>query len=330
MTKVVGAFLLVRISPRPRVTVMPTDQQVAQTVLMVRPAAFDSNPQTAFSNYFQISSEAAGHLHEAAQREFDSAVQVLRRGGVNVVQLQDAGPPHKPDALFPNNWLTTHADGTVVLYPMLAPNRRAERRPDLLELLRVSGFSVSRIEDLTHWEASDAFLEGTGSLVLDRVHRLAYACRSPRTSIEVLESFAVRLKYRCIAFDAVDQCDRPIYHTNVMLSVGCRFAAVCLECIASSQVDAVRNQLLSTGHEIIELSLDQVRAFAGNMLELATTRDNCVALSDSAANSLTSRQRGRLGRLAGRLLTADLRTIERYGGGSFRCMLAEIHLPRVH
>lgn len=304
------------------------EQQTACTVLMVRPAAFVANDQTASSNHFQTNSAPTADLNRRARTEFDGASAALRDAGVDVVVLHDTPEPAKPDAVFPNNWLSTHADGTVVLYPMLAPNRRPERRHDALEHLRSSGFCIRDVVDLSRFELTGDYLEGTGSLVLDRVNRIAYACRSPRTTEAVLEEFASRMNYRTVLFDATDERGRRIYHTNVLLSVGRQFAAVCFECMSAADAERVQHQLRATKHTIIALTLAQLAAFAGNILELATSAGFCVAMSSTAKRALTAGQRSLLEELSGPIVAADIPTIERHGGGSMRCMLAEIHLPR--
>ncbi|MET0657147.1 MAG: citrulline utilization hydrolase CtlX [Steroidobacteraceae bacterium] len=304
------------------------ERQTASTVLMVRPAAFCTNEQTASSNHFQSNSHPNGSLIRQAQYEFDKAVLALQQARVEVLVLQDTAEPQKPDAIFPNNWLSTHADGTAVLYPMLAPNRRMERRLDAFAYLRAAGFRVDDIVDLTGNEAHGNYLEGTGSLVLDRVSRTAYACRSPRTSESVLREFASRMNYRVVLFDALDQARRPIYHTNVILAVGRRFAAGCFDCLSAPDAARLKQDLSSTGHSIIELSFSQITAFAGNMLELATATGHCIAMSEQARRALNPEQTSLLEQLGGPLVAADISSIEHCGGGSMRCMLAEIHLPR--
>jgi len=313
------------------------ENQTTSQVLMIRPAAFGANAQTAASNTFQRAVPAAAGI-EAARRsvqsaaleEFDRLTETLTRAGVKVHVFEDGAEPQTPDAIFPNNWFSTHADGTAALYPMLAPNRRLERREDILQSLsRQAGFHISRVVDFTRHEAEEKFLEGTGSLVLDRVHRIAYACLSPRTDIEVLGDFAQRLDYEVVAFSAADRSGVPIYHTNVLMCVGDKFATICAAAIGEEERAEVLDTLRLTGHEIIELSMDQLYAFAGNMLELSTvTGGKAIALSAAAAAALTAAQRRRLEACSGPLLTADIPTIERCGGGSVRCMLAEIHLPR--
>jgi hypothetical protein len=306
------------------------EQQCAADVLMIRPATFCANLQTAESNRFQNISAQYSSAQAAAVAEFELLADALRSAGVRVHVFDDTFEPVTPDALFPNNWVSFHADGSVVLYPMLAPNRRLERRLDILESLsRECHFHTRSVIDLTHREAEAEYLEGTGSMVLDRVNRIAYACLSPRTHLDALAEFAQLLNYRVVAFDAVDRNGVPIYHTNVLMSVGSSFAVVCTDAIRVDQRGAVIESLVATGHKLIDLSFDQMNQFAGNILELSTADGrHLVALSQRAAIALLPEQRAQLETLSGPLLTASIPTIETLGGGSVRCMLAEIHLPR--
>jgi hypothetical protein len=306
------------------------ERQSAGAVLMVRPARFACNPQTAPSNAFQAqpgvgAEEAQGN----ALREFHALSEALARAGVQVLIAPDSDEPPKPDAIFPNNWVSFHHDGTVALYPMLAVNRRWERRDEVLEhVVREGGFRVSRTVDLTHRESEEKYLEGTGSIVLDRVHRVAYAGVSPRTDLDVLGEFAQLLDYDLLTFDAVDGAGRAIYHTNVLMAIGSGFAVLCGDSIANPQHrSAVLAKLRATGHEIVEITLAQMMQFAGNVLELATPRGNLIALSTTAWRSLETAQRRALESHAA-IIPADIPTIERIGGGGVRCMLAEIHLPK--
>ena len=260
--------------------------------------------------------------------EFDGLVESLRAAGIQVQVINDTPEPHTPDSIFPNNWVSFHADGSVVLYPMMALNRRDERRMDVLEQLSAQGLKISQVIDLSHHEQSGKFLEGTGSMVLDRVNHIAYACVSPRTDLDVLGEFAQRLDYELVSFNAADASGVPVYHTNVLMCVGSRFAAVCAEVIAEQERAAVLHALRQSGHEVIELTAAQMHAFAGNMLELKTAGGElCVAMSQSAYDALTNDQRARLKYLGGSLIVAPIPTIEKEGGGSVRCMLAEIFLP---
>lgn len=304
-----------------------TERQSAASVLMVRPLGFGSNPQTRASNSFQ-SDAPAPDAQRSAIAEFDDVVAALRSADVEVVAVDDTPTPHTPDAIFPNNWFTTHADGTVVLYPMCAPNRRAERRFDLLERLRDCGFVYSRLVDLSAHELEGRYLEGTGSLVLDRIHRTAYACISPRTDSSVLDLWSQELGYRTFAFEAVDTQGRAIYHTNVMLAVGSRWAVVCSESVK----DGLRRQQLIEAlargdRSLIEIDLEQMAGFAGNILELRCSDGGTViAMSAQAHAALRDEQRAVL-QLHGRIVAVPVPTIEAVGGGSVRCMLAELFLP---
>jgi hypothetical protein len=245
------------------------------------------------------------------------------------VRFDDTEEPHTPDAIFPNNWVSFHADGTVVLYPMEAENRRTERRPDIIDsLANEYGFQVREIVDFTHHEQNGHFLEGTGSLVLDRVNRIAYACLSSRTHLDALGEFAQRMDYEVVAFEAVDKTGAPIYHTNVLMNVGEELAVICAEAIPrEDQREAVIQSLEGTGHEVIRLSFDQMHAFAGNMLELrSSSGQRVIAMSEQARDSLTESQLEKISAYA-QVISAPIESIESSAGGSVRCMLAEIHLP---
>lgn len=305
-----------------------TERQCADAVLMIRPACFGANPETADSNRFQQGGAAAGAA-EAARREFDGLVTRLRGAGVEVQVAEDTPEPAKPDACFPNNWVSFHADGSVVLYPMMAPSRRAERREAPIEQLRAAGFRVTRTIDLSPLEARGEFLEGTGSLVLDRCHRIAYACRSPRTTAVALAEFSARLGYRIVAFDAHGPDGRPAYHTNVLMAIGEGFAVVCAAAIAEAgDRSRVLDELASTGHEPVEIGVAEMHGFAGNLLALRTTSGRAlIVLSDRGWSSLSPETRRRLER-HGKIVTTPIPTIERHGGGSVRCMIAEVFLPR--
>jgi hypothetical protein len=299
---------------------------------MVRPASFGFNLQTAASNTFQQNPTEAAETdtQRLALEEFDGVAKALHRAGVDVLVAPDTALPPKPDAIFPNNWVSFHFDGTVTLYPMLAPNRRWERREEVLErVVREGGYRVLRTFDLTHREAEGKFLEGTGSLVLDRPHRVAYASLSPRTDLDVLGEFAQLLDYELVTFEGRDSTNEPVYHTNVVMAIGTRFAVVCGEAIVeSTRRDAVFNKLRAAGHDIVDISLRQMLNFAGNVLELAPTAGgHVIALSTTAWRSLEAAQR-RILESHAEVMPVSIPTIERVGGGGVRCMLAEIHLPR--
>ncbi|HLU05107.1 MAG TPA: arginine deiminase-related protein [Woeseiaceae bacterium] len=307
------------------------ESQLASAVMMIRPARFQSNPQTAESNRFQGKTSASpGEQHAAALAQFESLTQVLEAAGVRVCVFDDTPEPHTPDAIFPNNWVSFHADGTAVLYPMEAPNRRTERRRDILESLADEhGFLLRNVIDMSHHENEGHFLEGTGSMVLDRSNRIAYACLSSRTHLDPLGEFAQRMDYEVLAFDAVDQNGAAIYHTNVLMNVGEKVAVLCDEAIPRhEQRQAVLESLAATGHEVIRLTFAQLHAFAGNMLELRSANGRRVtALSEQARNALDEEQLAKLS-ANGDLVSAMIDTIECSSGGSVRCMLAELHLPQ--
>jgi hypothetical protein len=309
---------------------MSEESQLASSVLMIRPIRFESNPMTAASNRFQGKSNADPDTQNAdAQAEFDALAAALREAGVNVIIVDDTAEPHTPDSVFPNNWVSFHGDGRVVLYPMEAENRRTERRGDIVEQLdSKNGFVVKEIIDLSAHEQAGHYLEGTGSMVLDRKNHVAYACLSSRTQLDPLGDFAQRMDYDVLTFDAVDRDGVPIYHSNVLMNVGEQVAVICADAIKrDEQRVAVLQRLTDTGHEIILLNYDQLDAFAGNMLELRSKDGNrLVAMSQQAYDALEEAQIERL-RANGRIVTSDIRNIEASAGGSVRCMLAEIHLP---
>lgn len=308
-------------------------QQTTSHILMIRPVRFAFNEQTAESNAFQDATiaEDAETVQAKALREFDRMVESLRGFGIDVTVIEDTPDPHTPDAIFPNNWISfhQHSNGTVYLYPMQAHNRRLERRMDIIEALK-RRFHISKIVDLSHYESENKFLEGTGSLVLDRDFRIAYACLSPRTHEELLKDFAQKMDYRVVAFHATDEQNRPIYHTNVIMCIGEQFAVICLECIHDEKERYhVQKTLEETNKDIIELSIEQVHRFAGNMLQLRTKKgDKLLVMSTQAYYALLPDQLRRLEKYT-QITYFDLLTIERNGGGSARCMIAEVHLPQL-
>lgn len=264
-----------------------------------------------------------------ALREFDGLVAALRDAGVEVIVIHDRSEPHTPDAIFPNNWISMHADGRVVLYPMEAENRRTERRADIVDYLATEcGRQVTEVVDLSEHEQAGHFLEGTGSMVLDRVNRIAYACVSTRTHLDPLGDFAQRMGYEVVAFDAVDNDGVPIYHTNVLMNIGENSAVICDVAIPrEDQRNAVLSRLRETGHEVIRLTYAQLHSFAGNMLELRSgDGGRILAMSQQAYDSLDEEQRKTLA-ARGRIVSVAINNIESSAGGSVRCMLAEVHLP---
>jgi hypothetical protein len=304
--------------------------QSTSRIMMIRPVRFAYNEQTAASNEFMdadFAEETRKIAQQKALEEFEHMVKVLTSAGVDVTVYEDTITPYSPDSIFPNNWVSLHQSGKVVLYPMMAPNRRVERRMDIIDDLRTR-YHVEEIIDLTHFEQEGKFLEATGSMVLDRRFKIAYACLSPRTDAEVLDAFAKATGYEVIKFSAVDDNDVPVYHTNVLMCIGDVFAVVCLEAIKNpDEKFLVRSVLEETGKYLVEITLDQMKSFAGNMLLVRTQKDTkLLVMSTSAYHSLTEQQRDALDDYA-ELVHTDLSMIEGNGGGSARCMMAEIHLP---
>ena len=293
---------------------------------MIRPVDFKFNEQTAGNNKFQVAS-GQSDVQSLALNEFDGFVDLLRKNDVDVTVVDDTLQPETPDSIFPNNWVSFHDDGSVYLYPMFSENRRLERRKEILDGLKEK-FEVNHVSDLSFYETQYAFLEGTGSMVLDRVNKIAYACLSVRTDQEVLDNFCLLTGYESVSFQAVDSTNFPIYHTNVMMCIGDQFAVICLDAIPNQEERlAVTLSLNSTGKQIIEITLDQMNHFAGNMLQVANqSGESLLVMSEQAYLSLTADQINILEKYA-RIIYAPLYTIEKNGGGSARCMLAEIHLP---
>jgi hypothetical protein len=307
-------------------------EQCAGTVLMVRPHAFGFNAETAASNTFQERPAAAvADAADTARAEFDRLAQALRGEGVNVVIAADSAQPPKPDAVFPNNWLSFHEDGTLVLYPMTHPSRRTERRQEVIDaVVQASGFKVRHFLDLSWYEGAGRYLEGTGSLVLDHVQRLAFACVSDRTDPGLVEEWARELKYTPVVFTATNRAGVPLYHTNVCLWIGARVAVVGTEAIAPADRDRVLDSLRSGGgREVVQLAHREIEQFGGNMLELSTWDEalgdaHVVVMSESARRGLTPDAWARISGSTDSVLVAPVPTIERLGGGSVRCMMAEV------
>lgn len=298
--------------------------QTTDKVFMVKPVRFGYNPQTAANNAFQKEG-FEDNAQENASREFATYVSLLKANKVDVVVAEDTQVPYTPDSIFPNNWFSTHDDGTLVLYPMFAVNRRNERKSEFLETIR-RVFEIKRVIDLTWWESEELYLEGTGSMILDRENKIAYAGRSPRTSEKVLADFCKQMGYSSLLFDAYDQNGELIYHTNVMMSIGTKYAIICLDAITDSvQREQVVDSLKATGKKIIDISFEQMTNFAGNMLELKSCDGKPIlVMSSSARKSLTPEQTRELSGYY-KLLSPGLEYIENNGGGSARCMLAEIY-----
>ncbi|MDB5143934.1 MAG: amidinotransferase [Mucilaginibacter sp.] len=301
--------------------------QTTSTILMIRPVNFGFNEQTAGSNAFQNRSVAQQQVQDKALTEFDNLVNVLQENGVEVIVIDDTPEPHTPDSIFPNNWVSFHQDGNVFLYPMMAENRRLERREDIIMQLE-DEFKIKHVIDLSRFEHENKFLEGTGSMVLDRENKIAYACLSPRTNKEVLDLFCSQSGYKSVLFHAVDENGLDIYHTNVLMCIGSKFAVICLDSIADGKEKAeVIASLNATHKEIVAISFAQMNHFAGNMLELKNKAgENLLVMSQNAYRSLNEDQKTTLQKYC-KLLYADINTIENNGGGSARCMIAEVHLP---
>jgi hypothetical protein len=303
------------------------EAQAAGAVLLVRPASFGFNPEAARSNVFAHAS-ADADVQVRALAEFDAVAGRLSDAGIEVLVLDDTPEPAKPDAVFPNNWFTTHADGTLALYPMAtAPRRRERRRGDVRDLVEKHGFEVRRLVDFTGHEDSGHFLEGTGSLVLDRSRRHAFASLSARTHPDVIADFDRQLGYSTFVFDARDPGGRPIYHTNVLLSLGTRFAVLCIDAVAEEHRHRLSAELEASGRTVIPMTFAQLRRFGCNLLELQGKAGPVIAMSAKAVANLRPDQIKVL-EAYGEILAADIPTIEAVGGGSVRCMIAEIHLPR--
>ena len=302
-------------------------KQSTNNILMIRPANFGYNEKTAGSNRFQ---QKKDFDEQTVLAEFDAFAERLRERGVNVFVFNDTPDPQKRDAVFPNNWISFHPDGTVVLYPM-SDGRSDERRCDIVEKLK-ENFKIDHILDLSGYETEGRLLEGTGSIVADHVNKINYACISPRTDRELYEQLSTMLGYKPVSFNAFDENDdgQEIYHTNVMMCIGDNFSVICLESIKNeAERSLVSETLRNSGKEIIDISFDQMNSFAGNMLAVSTNRNkSLVVLSENAFRSLSIEQKGRLGKYC-ELFPLPIPTIEAIGGGSARCMIAEIFLPEL-
>jgi hypothetical protein len=302
---------------------------LASTILMVRPAAFGFNEETAANNYFQshpaISKE---ELQQTVLTEFDTMVATLRSHDINVLVVEDTKEPSKPDAIFPNNWLSTSPGGTVAVFPMYAANRRIEKREEIVQEL-AKAYIVNDLQDWSEYEAEGRFLEGTGSMVIDYENKMIYACVSERTSLSVLEKYAAANGFQAIAFLATDKNGMPVYHTNVMMALGENFCVLCEEAIEEEwELIAVRQLLQSTNHIIIAITREQMHQFAGNMMQVKNNSgQSFLVLSQTAYNSLTKEQRKQLEGFT-TLVAIAVPTIEEVEGGSVRCMMAEVFLER--
>jgi hypothetical protein len=304
--------------------------QTTDTVLMIEPAAFGFNAETAQNNYFQVNSENAETQTKALQ-EFNNFVEKLRSKGINVITVKDTLEPHTPDSIFPNNWISMHSDGTVVLYPMCAVNRRWERRNDILEMLQ-KDFKVKEIVDLSASENEGKFLEGTGSMIFDHDNKLAYGSVSLRLDEKLFREFCEKFGFTPVVFHSYQTANDerlPIYHTNVMMCVADRFVVICLDCIDDeTERKNVVNAIVNSGKEIVEISENQMQQFAGNMLQVQNSEGKkFLVMSQSAYQSLNSEQISNIEKYS-EIIYSDLETIETNGGGSARCMLAEVFLEK--
>ena len=304
--------------------------QITDTILMVRPAAFGPNEETSATNFFQSPSRELNSqsLQQSALKEFDNMVEILRSHDINVLVIDDTLTPAKPSAIFPNNWISTSPEGIVSIFPMYAPNRRPEKREEILILL-AEKFIVKDVQDWSEFEIEGKFLEGTGSMVIDHENKVIYTCHSPRTDISVLEKFANANKFRAIAFWATDKNGHPVYHTNVVMTLGENFAVLCEEAIEEEwELIAIRQLLDSSGHDVIRIHKDQMHCFAGNMLQLINKRgERFLVMSQAAFDSLYEDQKEELS-ARNILLPIPIPVIEQAEGGSVRCMMAEIFLNK--
>jgi len=309
---------------------MQNIQQTTDTILMVRPAHFGFNEETAANNAFQVNDQSLSttEIQEKAKVEFDNFVGKLRAVGVNVIVVEDTSDPITPDAVFPNNWVTFHQDGLIITYPMYASKRRLERREDVLNELS-SQFTITNHVRMEGYEAENRFLEGTGSMILDRPNRLVYACLSPRTDPELLEEFGQITGYTPVVFHAVDEQGQDIYHTNVMMAMGESFVVIVMDSISNPQEKADLLALFKvTDKELIDLSLEQMQSFAGNMLQVRNTSgETFLVMSTQAYEALRPQQIEQIEKHT-RILHSPIKTIETYGGGSARCMMAEVFLQK--
>jgi len=307
-----------------------SNKQAASTVMMIRPVDFSFNDQTAASNAFQ--NAAHGYTEETikknAEQEFDNFVLLLKHHGIDVIIFNDTPQPATPDSIFPNNWISLDQHGRLALYPMHAINRRHERRDDIVEYFK-ENFIVKDVYDLSYFEKDDKFLEGTGSMVIDYVNNILYACLSPRTDKTVIDDFCKKMNYTACTFNSADENGKAIYHTNVMMCIGAKLAVVCLESITdAAERKKVSASLERTGHEIIAINYEQMNHFAGNMLELNNKNgDRFLIMSAQAVASLTDDQFGLINKY-NQILSPTITTIETIGGGGVRCMMAEVFLEK--
>ncbi len=303
--------------------------QYTSQLLMIKPVRFDFNAETAINNSFQQKS-TDNAVQEKALKEFEAFISVLQKNGMDVMVIEDSPDPHTPDSIFPNNWISFHEDGTLILYPMFAENRRLERKQTVLDSIQQK-FQVTKTIDLSIYESENLFLEGTGSMVLDRDNKIAYACLSQRTDQTLLQKFCKETGFTPISFSAVDENNQPIYHTNVMMCVADKYVVICLDSIRDSVEKAkVTNAILQTGKQLIDISYHQMNHFAGNMLQVNNMDGKVfLVMSSQAYRSLSEKQLKKIESF-NPIIHSDITTIETNGGGSARCMIAEVFLPLRH
>jgi len=305
-------------------------KQLTSNILMVRPAHFGFNPETAKNNAFQVNdtSLSVEAIKNKAIAEFDAFVSKLRAVGVNVIVKQDSTEPVKTDAVFPNNWVSFHEEGYVITYPMYSAVRRLERRDELIEAIS-EDFQIDYRVLMEAAEEDNVYLEGTGSIVLDRANKIAYACLSVRTNEQLLDDFCKETGFTKVAFDALDRDGTPIYHTNVMMAMGDAFVVICMESILEAQRPSVLDAFETTNKEVIDIGFDQMYGFAGNMLQVSNeSGDTFMVMSQQAFESLEAQHIAQIEKYT-TILHSDIKTIETYGGGSARCMMAEVFLPKI-
>lgn len=299
--------------------------QHSSHLLMIEPVQFNFNAETAVNNSFQVNAEDQ-FVQEKAQKEFNEFITKLRANGIDVTVVKDTAEPYTPDSIFPNNWISFHSDGSICLFPMFALNRRLERKQSVIDIIK-NKFVVNQTIDFTGFESQSLFLEGTGSMVLDRDNKIAYACLSPRTNKTVLDDFCRKMNYRAVGFWALDGSDEPIYHTNVMMCVADEYVVICLDSIKDEvERKFVVETITSTKKAIIEIGFEQMNHFAGNMLQVHNNKgERFLVMSSQAYYSLTNEQIATI-ETYHQIIHSDITTIETNGGGSARCMMAEVFL----
>ena len=305
-------------------------QQITNTLMMIRPAQFGYNAETAQNNAFQTkdSGEDVTLIAQKARAEFDALVKKLEAHGIEVIVIEDTPTPVKPDVVFPNNWISFHQDGSIMTYPMFSKVRRLERRADIIEKMK-EDFEVHHLYSFESYETDEMYLEGTGSMILDRPNKLVYACESVRTNEDILDEFSRLTGYKKILFRATDKTGQEIYHTNVMMAVGTTFVIICLDSIKDeSQKQLLRDTFKMYNKELIEITLAQMNSFAGNMLQVGKSEKESFLVMSSAAYHALSQQQINTIEKHTQIIHSPIPTIEKYGGGSVRCMLAEVFLPK--